>query len=160
VTDGEAVLLGVDGVSDSDGLHSRQSDAKVQLYAFDCLALDGDDLRKLPLSMRKTNLARLLARRPDGIFISDFEQGEIGPDLFRKACEFGLEGLVSKHRGRAYRAGASPNWVKVKNPDHPASNASKTRFVNGFARGSRTRNTPMQEQSLRLSVRKRWSIVV
>ena len=23
---------------------------------------------------------------------SDFEQGEIGPDLFRKACEFGLEG--------------------------------------------------------------------
>jgi hypothetical protein len=26
------------------------------------------DLRELPLSMRKTNLARLLARRPEGIF--------------------------------------------------------------------------------------------
>jgi ATP-dependent DNA ligase len=25
--------------------------------------------------MRKANLARLLARRPDGIFLSDFEQG-------------------------------------------------------------------------------------
>jgi bifunctional non-homologous end joining protein LigD len=48
--------------------------------------------------MRKTNLARLLARRPEGIFIAPFEQGEIGPDLFRKACEFGLEGMVSKHR--------------------------------------------------------------
>jgi hypothetical protein len=48
--------------------------------------------------MRKTNLQRLLARRPDGIFISQFEQGEIAPDLFRKACEFGLEGVVSKHR--------------------------------------------------------------
>jgi hypothetical protein len=36
--------------------------------------------------------------RADGIFFSDFEQGEIGPDLFRKACEFGVEGLVSKHR--------------------------------------------------------------
>jgi hypothetical protein len=35
------------------------------------------DLRELPLSMRKANLARLLARRPDGIFLSDFEQGEI-----------------------------------------------------------------------------------
>ena len=58
--------------------------------------MDGDDLRSLPLSMRKTNLARLLRGRPDGIFISEFEQGEIGPDLFRKACEFGLEGLVSK----------------------------------------------------------------
>ena len=30
--------------------------------------------------MRKTNLARLLARRVDGIFISDFERGEIGPN--------------------------------------------------------------------------------
>jgi bifunctional non-homologous end joining protein LigD len=120
VIDGEAVLLGVDGVSDFDGLHSRQHDDEVQLYAFDCLALDGDDLRKLPLSMRKTNLARLLARRPDGIFIAPFEQGEIGPDLFRKACEFGLEGLVSKHRDRVYRAGTSPNWLKVKNPAHPA----------------------------------------
>lgn len=36
--------------------------------------------------------------RADGIFFSDFEQREIGPDLFRKACEFGVEGLVSKHR--------------------------------------------------------------
>ena len=46
----------------------------------------GDDLRKLPLHLRKTNLARLLARRPKGMFVSDFEQGEIGPDLFRAAC--------------------------------------------------------------------------
>jgi len=37
------------------------------------LALDGDDLRALPLSMRKTNLARLLARRTDGIFTAQFE---------------------------------------------------------------------------------------
>ena len=120
VVDGEAVLLGVDGVSDFDGLHSRRHDAEVQLYAFDALMLDGEDLRRLPLSMRKANLARLLRGRPEGIFISDFEQGEIGPDLFRKACEFGLEGLVSKRRDRAYRAGTSPNWIKVKNPKHPA----------------------------------------
>jgi hypothetical protein len=54
--------------------------------------------------MRKTNLARLLARRVDGIFISDFEQGEIGPDLFRHACLLGLEGLVSKHRENGSRS--------------------------------------------------------
>jgi hypothetical protein len=89
---------------------------------------DGDDLRKLPLSMRKTNLARLLARRPDGIFVAPFEQGEIGPDLFRKACEFGLEGLVSKHRGRAYRAGTSPHWIKMKNRTHPATQRVKEAF--------------------------------
>ena len=120
VMDGEAVLLGVDGRSDFDGLHSRQHNDEVQFYAFDVLMSEGDDLRKLPLSMRKTSLARLLARRINGIFLSDFERGEIGPDLFRHACLMGLEGLVSKRNDRAYRAGVSPNWVKVKNPDHPA----------------------------------------
>ena len=82
--DGEAVVLGVDGIPDFNALHSRQHDEEVQLYAFDCLALDGEDLRGLPLSMRKTNLARLLARRPDGIFVAQFEQREIGPDLPRR----------------------------------------------------------------------------
>src|SRR4030095_9234067 len=107
VLDGEAVLLGVDGRSDFDALHSRQHNNEVQFYAFDVLLSDGDDLRKLPLSMRKTNLARMLARRVDGIFLSDFERGEIGPNLFRHACLMGLEGLVSKHRESFYRAGRS-----------------------------------------------------
>ena len=71
VIDGEAVLLGVDGISDFNALHSRRRDDEVQLYAFDILALDGDDLRNLPLHLRKTNLARLLARRPEGIFVSE-----------------------------------------------------------------------------------------
>src|SRR5205814_5933732 len=82
VIDGEAVVLGIDGVADFNALHSRQHHHEVQLYAFDMLAGDGDDLRSLPLTMRKTNLARLLARRPDGIFVALFEQGEIGPALF------------------------------------------------------------------------------
>jgi bifunctional non-homologous end joining protein LigD len=120
VIDGEAVVLGVDGIADFNALHSRRHDEEVQLYAFDILALDGEDLRGLPLSMRKTNLARLLARRPDGIFVAPFEQGEIGPDLFRAACRMGLEGLVSKRRDRPYQAGRSKHWIKVKNRSHPA----------------------------------------
>ena len=112
VIDGEAVVLGVDGVADFNALHSRRHDDEVQLYAFDILALDGDDLRSLPLSMRKTNLARLLARRPDGIFVAPFEQGEIGPDLFRAACHMGLEGLVSKRRDRRYQGGRSKQGSK------------------------------------------------
>ena len=86
VIDGEAVVLGVDGISDFNALHSGKYNDEVQLYAFDILALNGDDLRSLPLSMRKAHLERLLVRRPDGIFISSFDQGEIGPDLFRAAC--------------------------------------------------------------------------
>ena len=47
--DGEAVLLGVDGISGFNGLHSRKHDAEVEFYAFDMLVSDGEDLRKLPL---------------------------------------------------------------------------------------------------------------
>src|ERR1700722_20269849 len=39
VIDGEAVLLGVDGISDLDGLHSRKLDDEVQLYAFGALTV-------------------------------------------------------------------------------------------------------------------------
>src|SRR6516164_9407549 len=120
VIDGEAVVLGVDGVSDFDALHSRQHDEEVQLCAFDLLAEGDDDLRKLPLHLRKASLERLLARRPEGVFINPFERGEIGPDLFRAACQMGLEGLVSKRRDRPYHAGRSKHWIKVKNRKHPA----------------------------------------
>ena len=47
----------------------------MQLYAFDILALGGDDLRKLPLSKQ---FERLLKRRSNGIFLAPFEQAEIG----------------------------------------------------------------------------------
>jgi bifunctional non-homologous end joining protein LigD len=90
--------------------------------------MDGDDLRNLSLSMRKPNLARLLARRPDGIFMSDFERGEIEPDLFRKTCEFGPEGLVSKDRDRPYRGCRQKFWINVKNRKHPAFKRAKGSF--------------------------------
>jgi bifunctional non-homologous end joining protein LigD len=120
VIDGEAVILGVDGYSDFNALHSGKYNEEVQLCAFDLLAEGGEDLRKLPLHLRKTNLDRLLARRPDGIFVNPFERGEIGPDLFWAACQMGLEGIVSKRRDRPYEAGRSRHWIKVKNRNHPA----------------------------------------
>jgi len=89
VIDGEAVVLGVDGISDFNALHSRKHDHEVRLYAFDCLAYDGDDLSRLPLHLRKTNLAQLLRGRAEGIFVASFEQGEIGPELFEAACRMG-----------------------------------------------------------------------
>jgi bifunctional non-homologous end joining protein LigD len=100
-----ARLRGADGISDFNALHLRKHDQEVQLYAFDILAMGGDDLRSPPLPMRKINLGQLLARRPDGITVAPFERGEIGPDLFRAACRMGLEGLVSKDRDRPYRGG-------------------------------------------------------
>ena len=115
--DGEAVVLGVDGVSDFDALHSRKHDDEVQFCAFDIMVEGDDDLRKLPLHLR---LERLLARRPEGVFVNPFERGEIGPHLFRAACQMGLEGLVSKRRDRPYQSVRSKHWIKVKNRKHPA----------------------------------------
>jgi bifunctional non-homologous end joining protein LigD len=79
---GEAVLLGVDGRSDFNGLHSRKHNDEVQFYAFDVLMMQAEDVRQLPLHLRKNNLERLLARRIDGIFVSDFEQGRLGRTSF------------------------------------------------------------------------------
>jgi len=90
VIDGEAVVLGVDGIADSNAPHSRQHDEEVQLYAFDILALEGEGLLGLPLSMRKQNLAQLLARRPDGIFVAPFEQGEMAPICFAPPAKWDL----------------------------------------------------------------------
>ena len=62
----------------STELHSRKHNAEVQFYAFDILVADGEDVRGLPLSMRKTNLSRLLARRVNGIFLSDLSVAKSG----------------------------------------------------------------------------------
>jgi hypothetical protein len=122
--DGEAVLLGVDGGSDFDGLHSRKHDDEVILYAFDVLAADGDDLRKLPLAMRKTKPG--CWPTPGMDLRIRFWRGEIGPELFRKACEFGLEGLVSKHRDRAYRAGIIAELGEGEEPETSGHATSQT----------------------------------
>ncbi len=118
--DGEAVVLNEHGVSDFDALVANRHDHEAQLYAFDVLAGQGDDYRSLPLISRKANLQRLLARAEIGIFVAPFEQGEIGPELFTAACRMGLEGIVSKHKARAYDAGPCRHWIKVKNREHPA----------------------------------------
>jgi bifunctional non-homologous end joining protein LigD len=129
VLDGEAVVLSLDGMPDFNALHSGKHNDEVQFCAFDVLALDGDDLRNLPLSMRKANLERLLRGRPDGIFVNPFESGAIGPDLFRAACDMGLEGLVSKRSDRPYRGGRSKDWIKVKNRQHQAFERVKELFA-------------------------------
>ena len=60
---------------------------------------------------------RLIAkRRGDGILFSE-ALAEKGAVVFAKACELGLEGVVSKREGSFYRSGPSRNWLKAKNPD-------------------------------------------
>ena len=84
----------------------------MQFHAFDILVSDGEELRKLPLSAcARRALARLLARRVDGIYLSH-SSIEVRPDLFRHACLMGLEGMASKHRESTYRGGRYDRWIK------------------------------------------------
>jgi bifunctional non-homologous end joining protein LigD len=128
VIDGEVVVLRPDGKSDFDALHSRKHDKRALFYAFDLLGGEGEDLRSLPLGIRKVGLAQLLAREVDGIFLAEYERGEIGDVLFKVACNMGLEGVVSKHLDRAYGGGKSKYWLKIKNPAHPAYSRVRESF--------------------------------
>ena len=56
IIDGEAVACGDDGIALFDRIRYRHHDADVFLYAFDLIELDGDDLRREPLNVRKATL--------------------------------------------------------------------------------------------------------
>jgi bifunctional non-homologous end joining protein LigD len=118
--DGEAVACGDDGLPAFDRLRYRRQDGTVFLFAFDLLELNGDDLRREPLEVRKATLASVLAKTRPGVHLNEYLEHEDGEVVFRHACKLGLEGIVSKRLGSRYRSGRSPDWLKFKNPAAPA----------------------------------------
>jgi bifunctional non-homologous end joining protein LigD len=117
--DGEAVACDGDGMPCFDRLRYRRQDGHVFLYAFDLIELDGDDLRRQPIEVRKHQLAALLRAALVGLQLNEHidEPGDI---VFRHACKLGFEGIVSKRLGSPYRSGRSQHWIKSKNPAAPA----------------------------------------
>jgi bifunctional non-homologous end joining protein LigD len=120
IIDGEAVCCGDDGVPSFDRIRYRRHDAAVFLYAFDLIELNGDDLRRDPLEVRKATLASVLAKAGPGLRLNEHLEHQDGELVFRHACKMGLEGIVSKRKGSPYRSGRSPDWLKFKNPNAPA----------------------------------------
>ena len=120
IVDGEAVCCGDDGVPSFDRIRYRRHDADVFLYAFDLIELNGDDLRREPLEVRKATLASVLAKAAPGLRFNDHIDHDDGEVVFRHACKLGLEGIVSKRKDSPYRSGRSPDWLKMKNPNAPA----------------------------------------
>src|SRR4249920_65985 len=119
IIDGEAVACGDDGIASFDRIRHRHYDDCVFLYAFDLIELNGDDLRRDPLNVRKATLASVLARTAPGLRLNEHIE-EDGPTVFAHACKLGLEGIVSKRKDSTYRSGRSPHWIKSKNSDAPA----------------------------------------
>ncbi len=127
VLDGEIVALDARGRASFERIQRRftqpgaaeaealRRELPVVYYAFDCLALDGFDLRKLPLEKRKHILAALLPPRGP-IRLADHVSGD-GVALFDAVRGHGLEGVIAKQAGSTYEAGTrSKRWVKIKVP--------------------------------------------
>jgi bifunctional non-homologous end joining protein LigD len=79
---------------------------------FDCLALDGHDLRRLPLVERKECLKLLLP--PLGPVHYGDHILEHGEAFFEVASAERLEGIVAKKVTSLYIGGRSREWIKVK----------------------------------------------
>jgi len=92
--DGEAVVLGPDGLARFEELRRREAARKAILYAFDLIEHNGEDPRNLPLRDRKAALARLRETKA-GIVLNE-HVAEDGPTAFEPACRLGAEGIVSK----------------------------------------------------------------
>ncbi len=118
VLDGEAVWIGPNGLPDFDALWNRTDGARVSLFAFDLLEINGEDYRAKPLLERKQRLSKLLSKKT-GIRFVEHLDGD-GPTIFEHACKLGLEGIVSKRVDLPYESGPSKHWQKVKNKTHPA----------------------------------------
>jgi hypothetical protein len=85
----------------------------VFLYAFDLIELNGDDLRRDPLDVRKATLASVLRRAAPGLRPNEHIEDD-GPTVFAHACELGCEGIVSKRRSSRYSSRRSPqHWLHL-----------------------------------------------
>jgi bifunctional non-homologous end joining protein LigD len=101
-------------------LRRRRNELQAFLYAFDLLELDGADMRREPIEVRKATLASILRNSRHGVRLNEHMEYPEGDVVFRHACRMGLEGIVSKRLGPRYRSGRSPEWLQFKNPQAPA----------------------------------------
>jgi bifunctional non-homologous end joining protein LigD len=112
--DGELVVVDHLGRSVFADMMQRRHPARY--FAFDLHSLNGEDLTKLPLLIRKEKVKRILPSRSAHILYVDHSRGN-GTALFRVACQLDLEGIVAKRADSRYED--NPNerkWIKIKNP--------------------------------------------
>jgi bifunctional non-homologous end joining protein LigD len=117
VIDGEACVVDESGHASfralQDWLGGDTKEARIAFAAFDLLWLDGRDLRREPIEVRRELLEKLIAGKGPPLTFSRSVGGDV-EGLLKTAKEAGLEGLMAKRRGSAYIAGRSQVWVKLR----------------------------------------------
>jgi bifunctional non-homologous end joining protein LigD len=79
IIDGEAVACDDNGLASFERIRYRQHDGDVFLYAFDLIELNGDDLRRDPLEVRKATLRSMLAKAGLGLRFNEHIEGDARP---------------------------------------------------------------------------------
>ncbi len=95
------------------GTLSGEKQGSLTLVLFDLLHLQGWDLRDAPLLERKALLGKVLAHAPAHVSFSSHIPGS-GDEAYRLAANQHFEGIISKRADRAYHAGRSDDWRKIK----------------------------------------------
>jgi bifunctional non-homologous end joining protein LigD len=116
VIDAEICGLEPDGRSNFKNLLFRRG--WPYFYAFDLLAVNGRDLRAVPLLERKRLLVKTRPKIETRLLYLDHVV-ERGRDLYDLACEGDLEGIVGKGAHGTYETTARrTSWLKLKNPHY------------------------------------------
>jgi bifunctional non-homologous end joining protein LigD len=115
--DGEIVALDEKGRSSFQLLQAYdigQERPPIFFYAFDILQLNGQDLKNLPLTERKSKLQNLL-KNPPGVIRHSAALGSNLEPLLQQVRQLGLEGLIGKLADSVYEPGRrSGSWIKLK----------------------------------------------
>src|ERR1700738_1690537 len=114
IIDGEAVACGEDGIASFDRIRYRRHDAGVFLYAFDLIELDGDDLRRDPLAVRKATLASLLRHAHRGCASTSTSTTRMARSCLRTPARWGLRGSCRSARTRTIAQGARRTGSKAR----------------------------------------------
>jgi bifunctional non-homologous end joining protein LigD len=112
VLDGEAVVFDRAHISRFQLLQRAATDSV--FVAFDCLFLNGKDLRREPLSARRTVLERVLSRKSNPLLVLSNRLAANGLTAYKIAARKGFEGMIAKDLASPYVESRSPYWLKVK----------------------------------------------
>ena len=114
--DGEVVCCDERGLAVFHILRRRQNEASAFLYAFDLLELDGTDMRREPLEVRKATLASILRKSRTGVRLNEHLEHPEGEVVFRHACKMGLEGDRVQTARLALQVGPLAGLAQVQEP--------------------------------------------